>query len=534
MSRLLHRVRREDAGFGLIEAVVALLIAGVVFGALATSLIAAVQASLYSRQNQQATDFMTRELEDARALDFGALAHPAAPAAVAPLESCGAGTCLRVESVPEPLVVESGGAIDDSKTLLGLETNNTEYTVRTFVTQALGEPVENLRRVTVEISWLNRGVERTRSTSTLVAFVQRGLPLPVFRVDLAEPALTRNPGGTFAFEITVTNQGAPDTFDLAHNGGSNWAFYLDDDGDGSFDPALDTTVVTDTGRLDPASTVTLFLVRQTTATSTLGTQTIVATATSRGQPLATGGSKSVQAVATLQSGVITPPPPPGPGPYTPLPQCVAATTPTMPVGSGAYSALAYTLQHNGVGASALQSQMYMGTAAGDETVLSPYSTDLDSAALGRILRPVPAGTATDAQILALADPTRYADWALQYNRKADVQGQPVLRVWVQRHTGTGPVALKAVLYGATSSGASLSRTPWTSAPADLGTLSCVVAATPGWQEVWITLPDIGTRTVQRNGWMGVRLVATHTTTDEVRLAYDVPAQFAATLTARVK
>jgi Tfp pilus assembly protein PilV len=531
MLRATHRLRRDEEGFGLIEAVVALLIAGVVFGALATSLMAAVQASLYSRQNQQAADFMTRELEAARALDFGALAHPAA-ITDGRLVSCPAGSCLPVSGTNEPVLVRSGGAVQHTRTLAGTETNNTQYTVRTIVTQAHGQPVENVRRVSVQITWMNRGVERTRSTSTLIAYTQRGLPLPVFRLDLAESRIVANPGATFAFEITLSNLGAPDTFSLSHNGGADWRF-VQDDGDSEYDPSADTTVITSTGRVDPAAIARFYLVRDTSSTTPTGTQVVTVTARSVGQPTASGSTRTVQATAVLQSGAVVPPPPPSSGTYVPEPAC-AATAPSMPAGSNGYSVLRYTLQSNGIGATPLQPQMYMANAAGDEPVLAPYSTDLSSTAKGRILRPVPAGTTTDAQILALTDVTRYADWAVQYPKRSSVDGQPVLRVWVHRHSGTGPVTLRAVLYGATTSGSTLARTPWTTVSAELGTITCAVSAAPGWQEVYLTFPDVGTQTINRNAWMGVRVVTTHATADEIRLAYDVPEQFRSSLTARVK
>src|SRR5450756_807730 len=210
MNRVRERCRSgDDRGFGLIETVVALLIAGIVFGALATTLISAVQASLFGRQNQQATDFMTRELELMRTLDYGSIAMDSGDlGGDARLSGCGITQCLDVNGADEPVITATVSGVNPHTTVLtGDETNNTPFTVSRYVTAA-DQPPDRAVRATVYVTWMNKGTLHTRSTSTIIAYTQRGLPLPVFKLELPIASLSVNPGGTLTYNLTLTNQGA--------------------------------------------------------------------------------------------------------------------------------------------------------------------------------------------------------------------------------------------------------------------------------------------------------------------------------------
>ena len=74
-KRVMAMRARDDEGSSLIEAVVALFIASVVFLALTSSLLSAMKSSVFGRTNQQAVDFGARAVEDARQLGFGSLGH---------------------------------------------------------------------------------------------------------------------------------------------------------------------------------------------------------------------------------------------------------------------------------------------------------------------------------------------------------------------------------------------------------------------------------------------------------------------------
>jgi type II secretory pathway pseudopilin PulG len=518
----------DDAGFGLVEAIVALLIAGVVFSALAATLISAIQASLYGRQNQQATDFMTREIEQLRSLDFGSLAHASAPSG-GPLVSCATTVCLPVDGIPEPVVVDLGGAVQNSRVLTGAETNATAYTLNTYITEAVGQPDDQVRRATVVISWMNRGSERTRSVSTLIAYSQRGLPLPVFRLEVIDSPQSVNPGGTVMYELIVTNQGAPDRFNLTIAGaGTGWQWFADTNADGDYGSGVDVALtdtssdgVPDTGRMDPSTTFRFFLIRTVPTSEAVGTKVATVTASSVGQPAAVGGVKSVDVVTVVTTGAVVPP---GPtvAPPTPVPTCAfAGSVPAVGSPPGGYTTRQLTLQHEGIGDSNLQPQMYLGFGQPDEPVLGIYSKDVDPAATGRVLAKVPSINADTNSVLTSTNPARYADWARQFAKAGNISGSGVVRLWVDG--GGTPVDVKVVLYRTTGTALSSRQS--------LAERTVAVPPCAGFQEFYVQLPSV-TASIGKNQWMGIRLVAVGS--DTVRLAYDEPWKFPATFTIHTK
>ncbi|HEY8717570.1 hypothetical protein [Pengzhenrongella sp.] len=540
------RARRRlggDAGFSLIEAVVALLIAGVIFGALATTLIVSVQASLFGRQNQQATDFMTREVENLRALNFGSLSNVATDVAGDTRlvsSGCGAPKCLSVDGVLEPVLTATAGGVNPHTTVLNnAETNLTAFTVSRYITQMADQPVGQARRATVYVTWQSKGVLKTRSMSTAIAYTQRGLPLPVFKLDLPVATHTVNQSGSLDYTLTLTNQGATDRWNLALTGATTgWSLYGDTvpaDGylDTSIDhPLTDTTGdgIVDTGRIDPSTTFRFFLTHLTSPTEALGTTVRTVTATSVGQPTASGAAKSVVATAIVTSGAVIPPPPPPPvvPPVTTETTCAAATVETPNAMRAGYTQQQYVVHNDGVGDTTLQPQMYFNSVAGDEPILAHFSTDVSATATGRVMAPTGAAAPTAAAVIALTGGQKYADWALQYGAKVKADGTGVLHLWAARSGGTGAtVPIKVVLYSATGSATGLTRTVLAEKDATLGTLTCA-----GFQEFYVKLPDVVDKQIVKNGWLGVRVVTWGA--DSVRLGYDVATQFPATFTIGIK
>ena len=537
LTRRLPR-RSDDSGFSLVESIVALVIAGIVFSALAGVLISALQSSVYGRQNQQAADFMTRRVEEVRRLDFGAMAHAQADVAGdTRLVSCGSARCLDVEGTLEPVVTGLGtvGVPQHVQLLTDDTTNSTDYTVSTYITAAAGQDVDQVRRVTVVITWMHGDQTRTREISTLVAYTQRGLPLPVFKLEVVEPTVTKNPGAQIVFKLRLANQGAPDRSNLQLSGpGATllpaWRLVLDVDGDDAYNPAIDTTLLTDTtadgiidtGRIEPSSTVKFFLVRDSSPSDSLGTVPTVLTATSVGQPTATGGTGSITATTVLVSGPVTPTTPPTPTPtptITPPADCPALTPvgASKPASGGSqYTLVRYVLHNEPAGDTAHQGQLYLSPAAADENLLPRYSTDLLPTQTGRALQRY-SGATTVTGVLTTTTSTQFADFAMQLPERQTYAGTAVLHLWVARaDAGTSPVSLRAVLYSGTgSSGTTLSRT----AISGLVTVPPDGLTCGGFQEAYIPVPVTGSPSVAKNAWLGVRLVSTGA--DPLRLAYDV-------------
>ena len=99
LGALMRRVRRgDDGGFSLIEQVVALLVAGVVFLAVAAMAISGMKASVESRLNQQAVDIVNRSIEQARAMTYAQMTMVSSDLSTG--DSSITGTSTKVWSVP--------------------------------------------------------------------------------------------------------------------------------------------------------------------------------------------------------------------------------------------------------------------------------------------------------------------------------------------------------------------------------------------------------------------------------------------------
>jgi hypothetical protein len=215
-------------------------------------------------------------------------------------------------------VIIPGGTMNPHVQIVSSELNNgTNFTVATYVTRPSSNGAD-VKRVTVVTRWNIGAKPRERVTSSLVTATTRGLPIPLFAFETAvntQPVNPRVPTATtnplVAFKIEMTNQGAPDRWDLTTDNGT-WTFWRDNGdnilclvattcGDGvlpdtqmldSDDPG--TTV--DTGRLDPTSSIVFWAVREVPET-TLGeywsTLTATAVSLSHGGVDADAGTKSI-------------------------------------------------------------------------------------------------------------------------------------------------------------------------------------------------------------------------------------------------
>lgn len=534
--RRLRKAKRstDDSGFGLIETVVALLIAGVVFGALATTLIAAVKSSLFSRQNQQAADYMTQALEEMRLLDYGALAINPAGLSSDPRVTTVAGVpYLDVNGTPERIVTADPTGLPAATTLSSATTNYTSFTLRRYVTVVPGMDTDLVRRATVYIAWTGNGTEHQRTTSTVISYGQRGLPLPSFRLEPGLSSVSINPGAEAVHKFTLANQGAPDRWNLGLTGDTtSFGLYADTNGDGVYTSGSDLALgdtssdgLPDTGRIDPGTAVTFFLVFSSSTSTSTGTLTTTLSASSAGQPPPASSPKTAVATTVVTTGAVGPTP--GPSPTTPPASAETVCSATAVTGStqNQYTLTSYALHNEGPADSVTLAQLYMNTAAPSRSVLGQYSTDVAPGITGRQLSMTPA--ATDAAVLALTDATTYVDWAYQFPVAARIQGTAVLRMWVAAPTGPAPaVQLRAVVY-TKAAGGTAPRVPIAAGTVTLG------AGCAGFQEVFVTFSDIQPHvSLSANQWMGVRLVNNGPAT--VRLGYDEPWQVPAVFTLGVQ
>ncbi|HET7736638.1 MAG TPA: hypothetical protein VFK52_11715 [Nocardioidaceae bacterium] len=534
--RRLSRPVRDDSGFSLLEAVVALMVATVAFTALAAGAISAIRGSLVARQSQQAADFMGRRMEELRLVDFGGLANRPSdlPGGDSAVTTCGAYKCVDLGGTlgEEKIYTDAGGAIDDHVTeVSGNTANRTTFTLRTYVTAPDWTQRDYFRRLTVIVSWQDGSTLRERRDSTIVTYTQRGLPTPVFKLNPSGPtAKSVNPSAVVSYGFTVTNQGAPDRFDLVEDDTAHlpadpydWKWFFDA-GDGFYDPAVDTTEVIDTdgngtrdtGKIDPTAVVKIWLVRTVAPSEPAGVQNVTITATSRSQPTVAGGVQTLPLATTVVFGTVTATPTPSSTPSTaPATDCTPASTATGTADSG-YTLRAYTLHNDATpGNTTAQQSLAMAVTAPYANTLYEYSTDVMANQPGRVL--LPGGTAFPAT--GATDPQKVADWRFPVGAKA-YSGTVAVNLWVAPPAGftASSVNLTAYVYKYTKTGSTYGSTALTTVPLLISVFSC-----NGFQQVGgtgtISVPTSGSGSLGPNDWIGLRVV--NSGASSLRIAYDV-------------
>jgi Tfp pilus assembly protein PilV len=524
--RRLRRSVRDDSGFSLIEAVVALFIAAVAFTALAAAGLSSVKGSLIARQNQQASDFMAREMEQARALDFGSLANVATDLTGDPdVQNCSGKPCVDPGTgTPEVIwtgETGTGGAISQHvKTVTGAEANQSDYTVKTYVTQPADSYGADYRRVTVVAEWTAYGKSHQRRISSIVAFSQLGLPLPVFKLTpQGATTLSVNPVADVVFGFKLTNQGAPDRFSLSENDAHTWTWVFDN-GDGVF-TASDTTAVTDTnadgvidtGRLNPNESRLFWVQRSVTTTGTVAT---VWTATSVAQPSAEGASQTANTSVTGTTGTVTPPTTSPPPSSTPPTDCTTPTPEPTPSAASGYTKKPYYLRNLSTPAnSTAQALLDLTTTAPTTSTLYQYSTDVMSAQPGRVL--------TTGGTFSTGTAAQRGDWRYPVGRKA-YSGTATLSLWAASPVGSTVTAvnLTAYVYKWVKSGSTYTATTLATIPLTVSPHTCL-----GFQKVVGVSPSFTQAQLSNNSEIGLRIV--NSGTSSVRIAYDVAGLYPATL-----
>ncbi len=320
---LLARLRLRlagDSGFTLVEAVVALFVLGIVFTALAAASIGSLRASFVSRAEQQGVDFATQAMEKARAMAYGDLTMTTADLAGDPrIVTCPEGKCIVVDTgIQEELIAQpTGGIAQHRAQIASALSNQLPVTIATYVTNPKDTDAV-YKRVTVVANWTVGGVARTRTMSSLVTETNRGLPIPVFKLTpLGSTSQTINADFDVPFGFELSNQGAPDRWNLTIGGAAPWQWSLfRDDGNKVWDddPAIDVPLTNtnapddallDTGRIDPTASVVFWAVRAVPAGTPAGDTWSLLTATSAAQPGAATGTASVDMLVRVVVGAVT-------------------------------------------------------------------------------------------------------------------------------------------------------------------------------------------------------------------------------------
>ncbi len=507
--------------------------------AFAYSSISTLHGMQAARLKQQATDLVTQRLEQLRNQAFGQIGHdPGGIVGDPHLTSCAGGSCYDAE----PLVLAVGGL---SPQIATESANRTDYTLYTYVTEPSDVTGADNKRVTVVAEWAVYGETWSKALSTIVTQTQRGLPLPEFKLAPVGPStITVNPGATAAFGFQLSNQGAPDQWNITAALPSS-SIVLDD-GDDVYNPANDTIPLTDhngdgivdTGRLEPKQSVVFWVLRDVPAGSPNSSTQFDTTASAASQS-GPGASALVSSLLVVTDEVIVASPTPTPTPSgtvspspttsptpTPTPSasettCPASNPAPTPESVKKYNVKAYVLHNSGStswpvlplpatdpipGSEALP-VMYLDMnprSIPASRALPVFSSDLSPAnTSGRILYPGGGFTSTSTSLLM--------DFRTQ-NPNRDYTGTMVLKLWVKPVDDEDPVDLSAQVYQRKTNGNQAITTRSSVASLAIAEFRC-----SGFQEVWFNIA-VPTFKTGNNTVLGVRLW--NSGTDKVRVAYD--------------
>lgn len=420
LTRLRRRLLlRGDDGFTLIEAVVALAIAVIVFMALSFALIGGAHEVLLAQQNQQAGDVVNQVVEQARSIGYDSLVMQDNDLSnsLDPLGSSVNGCkCYNPNSdttsgTTEPLAHATVGTITPHVKTVSL--NGLNYKMREYVTAPVDSQGATYKRLTVVVSWTALGKSHSRVYSTFISSTKRGLPLPNFKFTAAQGSSLTNcaaPGSTIGYAFTVKNNGARDqwlisTTQTSPAGPVAWTYYVDSNSNGVYDSASDLPMGTDatsglptTGLLDPNGTLNFFAFA--TAPTTTGLLQVKFTATSDAiqtyQQTLTSNTTVQTAACTAATASPTPTPTtsttttPSPTPSISTPTQPSTSCPAVGTAQVASSksgtSVSYSLYNPNQPSNTAASQaMPVLKTTPTQSTLYNYSTDLDATSAGRKL-----------------------------------------------------------------------------------------------------------------------------------------------------
>jgi type II secretory pathway pseudopilin PulG len=266
-ARTARRPPGDEAGFGLVEVMVAAFVLMVALGALAHVVMNTMVSIGDSRQRQQATALANRALEEARGVPFERLAMRTGHATVP-------GTTYDPDGTgplgAEPVIRTADGAI----AVPPFHATSSNVSIATYVTGPVAGTTDG-RRVTVRATWPRRALAPGElRLSTIVTPLDRGLPAPDFEVTPLEGVSQAPPGATTCFSHTIRNRGFSDRYALALPTVSGYVVRAYEDRDDDGQPDGDE-LLTDTtgdgspntpGPLEPNETTRVLVCYQPTST----------------------------------------------------------------------------------------------------------------------------------------------------------------------------------------------------------------------------------------------------------------------------
>jgi type II secretory pathway pseudopilin PulG len=243
-ARTGRRPPGDEAGFGLVEVMVAAFVLMVALGALAHVVMNTMVSIGDSRQRQQATALANRALEEARGVPFERLAMRTGHATVP-------GTTYDPDGTgplgAEPVIRTADGAI----AVPPFHATSSNVSIATYVTGPVAGTTDG-RRVTVRATWPRRALAPGElRLSTIVTPLDRGLPAPDFEVTPLEGVSQAPPGATTCFSHTIRNRGFSDRYALALPTVSGYVVRAYEDRDDDGQPDGDELLTDTTGDGSP-------------------------------------------------------------------------------------------------------------------------------------------------------------------------------------------------------------------------------------------------------------------------------------------
>ena len=171
----MNRRMTNDAGFTIVESLMAIVIVAVIFVSLMTGLQLTIRHQNDHRTRQQAGTIALEEIEAARAISWDALELSTTPPVGTPHTDGSTVTGIDFELASDETLVIGPGADTiagelDPASPAALTLDNQQFDIYRYVTDSGA----GVRRVIVEVAWESRGLSRTFWTSTQIA--QAGAP----------------------------------------------------------------------------------------------------------------------------------------------------------------------------------------------------------------------------------------------------------------------------------------------------------------------------------------------------------------------